>query len=329
MAKKKILVEFWIPPEVNKTAGKSFSLVFPKEEITGQFSAAEVKSQLKEVEGFLAGGIKVDRGMIDAGGGSLKVIGRHGVGCDSVDYIYAGEKGIPVINTPNAVTQPTAELSIAILLDTARNVTRLDKVLRKAKKCAAPPSFQLGSANLFGKTLGIIGFGRIGKAVGFKARGLGMKVIYSDPIKAPGDIEKQMETKQTPIAELLKASDFVTLHCPYIPENHHLINKKTLKLMKKTAFLVNASRGKMVDEAALVEALQNKIIAGAALDVYENEPAINPALLSMDNVVLVPHVGTWSYEARVAMAKEALEGMYAYLSGENPPNIFNREYLKK
>jgi len=324
--KKKILIAFWVPPETLVGLGDDVEVIYPQEEVTGKFSLEELKSKLPEVDAVLIGGEVFDKAMIDLGT-NLKAIGRNGVGCDAVDSEYAGSKGVAVINTPIAVTHPTAELSIAIMMDAARCVTFLDKKLRVDKKCVAPFSYQTNSAGLYGKTIGIVGFGRIGKAVGEKAKGLGMKVIYSDPITAPKEVEDALDAKKVSFDELLKTADFVSVHCPYVPENHHLINEKSLSMMKPTAYLVNASRGKMVDEQALVDALKNKVIKGAALDVYEFEPEINQGLLDLDNVVLVPHVGTWNYDARVEMAIEALTGIYAFLKGEKPPNIFNKEFL--
>jgi glyoxylate reductase len=211
----------------------------------------------------------------------------------------------------------------------ARRLTFLDKKLRHDKKCLPLPPYDDSSTRLYGKTLGIVGFGRIGQAVGVKAHGMGMKVIYSDVVPAPTETEKLIGARKVSLEELLKTADFVTVHCPYLPENHHLINDKTLALMKPTAYLVNASRGKMVNEAALVRALKAKIIKGAALDVYENEPEIHSDLLDMDNVVLVPHIGTWTYDSRVAMAHESLGGIRDYLNGQTPPNIFNKPELDK
>ena len=152
-------------------------------------------------------------------------------------------------------------------------------------------------------------------------------VLYSDPVAPPPEAEKAAGAVRVDTERLLRESDFVTVHCQYIPENHHLINEQALSLMKPTAYFVNASRGKMVDEAALVRALGNKSIKGAALDVYEMEPAISQELLGMENVVLTPHVGTWSYDARVEMAIESLGGMCEFLRGGDPVNIFNRDCL--
>lgn len=327
--KKKIAFSFWIPQEVVDFVSDDFELVYPKEELTGQFSAEEVITKLKDVHAILIDLLPFGKDLIDHAGAQFKVIGRLGVGCDSVDYKYAGKKGIAVINTPNSVTHPTAELAIALLLDAARNVSRLDRLSRHAKRCVTTDHFSSGNASLYGKTLGIIGFGRIGKAVAVKAQGLGLNVIYSGrtndiPVKEPIN-----GVNKVPFEKLLKTSDFVTLHCPYLPENHHLINEKTLSLMKPDAFLVNSARGKIVDEAALVAALKKKTIAGAGLDVYEFEPEINPELFELDNVVLAPHIGTWDRDVRINMAKESLTGICAILNGEEPPNLFNKEFLVK
>ena len=327
--KKKILATFWLPPEVVAATDDSFELIFPQEPVTGMTPFEETKKMLPEIDGVLILHELFSKEIIDLGGARLKSIGRLGVGCDGVDYNYAGSKGVAVINTPNTVTQPTAELTIAIMLDIARCITRTDKQLRRDKKCVWPHSYDGIASSLYGKTLGIIGFGRIGKAVSVKAHGLGMKIIYADVVAAPKEAEDAVGAKKVEMEALLREADVVTVHCPYIPENHHLINEKTLKLMKPGAYLVNASRGKMVDEAALVAALKNKTIKGAALDVFEFEPEINQELMDLDNVVMVPHIGTWSQDARVAMAREVLDGMCEYLKGGNPPNIFNRDTLKR
>jgi len=320
------LIPFWVPQEVAEQVDDQFELVYPTEKDT-TMNLEKVKEILPSVEGILALAEPMNKEMIDLGG-KLKTIGRLGVGYDNVDIKYAASKGIGVINTPVAVQHPTAELTVAIMMAVARCVVSLDKQIRSAKKMGRQPVFDKKAATLYGKTLGIIGFGRIGKAVAVKCHGLGMKIVYSDIIAAPEDFEKSVNATKLSTEELLKKADFVTVHCPYLPENHHLINAKTLSLMKPSAYLVNASRGKMVDEQALVDALKAGTIAGAALDVYEFEPEVNQELLSLDNVVLTPHVGTWSYDARVEMAFEALEGMIKYLNGEIPLNCVNKEDLK-
>jgi phosphoglycerate dehydrogenase-like enzyme len=326
--KKKVMISFWIPPEVEAVLGGDIEAVYPKPEVTGVYTRDELKKLLPEMEAVVLSGEKFDREMIDLGV-KLKAIGRNGVGCDAVDCEYAAKQGIAVVNSPTAVTQPTAELTIGIMLDVARRLTFLDKKLRLDRKCVSRPSYETLSTNLFGKTLGIIGYGRIGKAVGVKAHGLGMRIIYADPIPAPDAVEIAVGARRVSHEELFRTADFVTIHTPYFQANHHLVNEKTLALMKPSAYLINASRGKMVDEAALVKALKSQAIKGAALDVYEMEPDIDPGLIDLENVVLVPHIGTWTYDARVAMMHETLTGVREYLAGKTPGNIFNQDELDK
>jgi glyoxylate reductase len=324
----RILSTIWLPDEIVTEFSGRAELDFPRPPVTGVFSRSETLERLPDYDGVLIHGEKFDAGDIDRGlTGKLKVIGRHGVGCDSVDCDYAGAKGLPVVNTPNAVTEPTAELTIAIMLSAARGVVTLDRKTREAGRCGSIFSFDGACVGVYGKTLGIIGFGRIGKAVAAKAAGLGMKIVYSDPVAAPKEVEAKSGATRVELKDLFGMADVVTLHCPFVPENLHIINETSLASMKPSAILVNASRGKMVDEAALARALAAKAIRGAALDVYEFEPEITASLLAMDNVVLVPHVGTYTYEARLEMAREALSGMLAYLRGETPPNIFNAAAL--
>lgn len=328
--KNKILIHFWIPQEVSDQVSKEFELIYPKEKENDLMTMDKVKEILPAVEGMLVSGLvlghPVNKEIIDIGE-KLKVIGTFGVGYENVDFKYAGEKGIGVINTPVAVQQSTAELTVSIMMAIARCVVSLDKRIRREKKSVHLPLFDKRATNLYGKTLGIIGFGRIGKAVGIKCHGLGMNIIYSDPVPANRKFEKAINATRVSLKKLLRTADFITVHCPYLPENHHLINAKTLAMMRPSAYLINASRGKMVDEQALVAALKSGTIAGAALDVYEFEPDINQELLKLNNVVLVPHIGTWNYNARVAMALESLEGICKFLKGEIPENCVNNDYL--
>ncbi|MDR1534367.1 MAG: dihydrofolate reductase [Planctomycetota bacterium] len=324
--KNKILITFWIPPEVAAVLDGEAEAIFPGPAITGVYSRAELEKFLPEMDAVAVDLEVVDRETIDLGV-RLKAIGRNGVGCDLVDCDYAARQGVAVINSPTAVTQPTAELAVGLMLDVARRLTFLDKKLRRDRECLSLPNYETLSTNLFGKTLGIIGYGRIGRAVGVKARGLGMKIIYAHPRPVPAEAEAG--ARRVSHEELLKTADFVSVHTPYLPANHHLIDEKALTLMKPGAYLINTSRGRMVDEAALVRALKTGAIRGAALDVYEREPEINQDLVELDNVVLVPHIGTWTYDAEVAMMKETLGGIRDYLAGGNPPNVFNREKLDK
>jgi lactate dehydrogenase-like 2-hydroxyacid dehydrogenase len=318
--KKKILFTFRIPDEVFSMSGDDVDIMHLQQ---SPFARDELLSSISGVDAVIVGSEPIDRPVIDAGV-NLKVIGRHGVGCDAVDYIYAGKKGIAVVNTPHSVTHPTAELTIGLLIDVARQISWQDRNTRRTGRCVPPATpYDTSSAPVYGKTLGIIGFGRIGKAVAVKAHGLGMKILYS----APREVTDAGEARKVSMEDLLKTSDYVTLHCSYTPKNHHLISGKTLALMKPSAYLINASRGKTVDEAALTKALREGVIKGAALDVYEFEPEINRELLGMDNVVLVPHIGTLSYDARIEMTKEVLDGVCAVLRNETPPNLFNGEWL--
>ena len=325
--KIKILIPFWIPQDVTENVSNEFELIYPEEKENGTMSIDRIKEILPSVEGIMVAAGIIDKETIDIGR-KLKVIGRLGVGYENVDFKYAGSKGIGVINTPIAVQQPTAELTVAIMLAIARGIVSLDKKIRINKKVKHINLFDKSATTLYGKTLGIIGFGRIGKTVGIKCHGLGMKINYFDPMIAEREFEQSINARCIPMEDLLKTSDFVTIHCPYLPQNHHLINAKTLAMMKPTSYLVNASRGKMVDEQALADALKTRSIAGAALDVYEFEPEINSELLEIDNVVLVPHIGTWNYDARVEMALESLKGMCKFMKGEIPENCVNKEYLK-
>ena len=326
--KRKLLSSDWLPTDVIDFLKEDFDITCPEKEVYGSYSEEDISRLIPDFDVLLLGGQRVAKGAIDRAT-KLRAICRSGAGCDGVDYIYAGSKGIAVINTPHAVTHPTAELTIGLMLDTARNISYMDRRMRQEKRCCDCPSFINTTAGLYGKTLGIIGFGRIGKAVAGKAAGLGMQILYSDVISAPKEVEESLGAKKVSLEELLRTSDFVTLHCPFVPENLHLINAERLAMMKPTAFLINASRGKMVDEAALVAALKNNTIRGAGLDVYEFEPKVNDELFTMDNVVLSPHAGTWVYEARAAMIKETMTGARIFLKGEMPPNLFNGEYLVK
>lgn len=328
--KKKILIHFFIPEEVSNKVDDEVKLIYPRENKNQIMSIDMINEYLPQVEGILVSGLvfgkQFDKSLIDLGT-KLKVIGSFGVGYDNIDYKYAGKKGIGVVNTPIAVQHSTAELTVAIMLAVSRCVVSLDKKIRSENKSIQLPLFDKRATTLYGKTLGIIGFGRIGRAVGKKCHGLGMKIIYSDPVSANKEFEESINANRVSTEELLKNSDFVTLHCPYIPENHHLINKNTLKIMKPGSYLINASRGKMIDEQALVDALKKGIIVGAALDVYENEPEVNQGLINLENVVLVPHIGTWTYDVRMAMASEALDGMYQFIKNKIPKNCVNIDFL--
>ena len=242
----------------------------------------------------------------------LKLVTQFGVGFDNIDVHACSERGILVTNTPQPVIEPTAELCMTLILDIARRTAELDRGLRKDE-------IQFGllrnlGHSVYGKTLGIIGMGNIGRAVARRAIACGMKIIYHNrhEIALPVLEQSHIQAQYTSMDELLKQADFVSLNLPYTQEVHHLIGERELKLMKKNAFLINTARGAHVDEKTLAQALREHWIAGAALDVYEHEPMIEEELKSLDNVLLVPHVGTGTWEGRKAMCDAMVDNIIAY-----------------
>ena len=269
---------------------------------------------------------------------NLQLITNFGVGYNNIDLDACSARGIRVTNTPQPVIEPTAELAFALMIDIARRVSEFDRKIRGIGPQTEPLRFgvmQNLSHSLYGKTLGIIGMGRIGLSLARRALASGMKVIYHNrkPYRtgeALQDAElqngdKRLQDGQSPTVEstqyvdfqtLLQDSDFVSLNLPYTPESHHIIGKPELGMMKRSAYLINTARGAHIDEKALVEALQSGIIAGAAMDVYEHEPQINPELLTLNNVVLSPHTGTGTWEGRIAMCENVAENILAFIHNE-------------
>lgn len=257
----------------------------------------------------------------------LRIISQMAVGFNNIDVAAATRRGIAVTNTPGVLTDATAELAFALLLAVARRVVEGDKMVREGRFRHWAPFLFLGS-QVSGKTLGIIGMGRIGKAVAKRAAGFDMKVIYNNPKRLSASEETRHGAQYRCLDALLSEADFVSLHVPLTDETRHLIGKKELATMQKTAFLINTSRGPVVNEKDLVEALRSGIIAGAGLDVYENEPALEPGLSELDNAVLLPHVGSGTVETRTKMAEMAAESLLIGLSGKVPPRLLNPEILK-
>lgn len=244
---------------------------------------------------------KIDKDVIDAGS-DLKIIANYGAGFDNIDISYAREKGIVVTNAPApASAVSTAELAFGLMLAAARKIVSGDKVTREGGFYGWRPTFYLGS-QLKGKTLGIVGLGNIGKNLAKRAKAFEMKVIYYS-LTRKEDFEKEFGIEYRDKDDVIKNSDFLSLHTAFVPELHHMISKKELEMMKKSAILINASRGPIVDEGALADALISNVIAGAALDVYEEEPKVNEKLMDLDNVILAPHLGNATFEARLEMAK--------------------------
>ena len=253
----------------------------------------------------------IDRAVF-AAGSDLKVVSTIAVGYNNIDVAGAREHNVVVTNTPDVLTEAAADLTWSLILSMTRRIVEGDRLTRRGAWKGFALDFMLGT-DLRGKQLGIIGFGRIGQAVAAKAATFGMHVAFSSRTATSSPLGEVM-----PLDRLLSTSDVVTLHCPLTPETRHLINQTTLARMKRTAYLVNASRGPVVDEAALVWALENHLIAGAALDVYEREPEIHKGLFALENVVLSPHLGSSTIETRTTMIHLAVDNIIAVLSGKKP-----------
>jgi glyoxylate reductase len=258
-------------------------------------------------------GDRIDAAFLEGAGRQLRVVALHAVGYDNVDLEAATARGVAVTNTPGVLTQATAEFTIALVLAALRRVAAGDRLVRRGDEWAWEPTYMLGTG-LAGKTLGIVGLGRIGSEVARLAEAFGARVIHTS------------RRSGMPLAELLGQADVVSLHVPLTPETDRLIGAAELRAMKRNAVLVNTTRGRVVDEAALVDALQQEQIAGAALDVYEREPDVHPALLRLDNVVLTPHIASATAEAREAMGMLCVASLRAVLlEGRRPPNLLNPE----
>ena len=268
---------------------------------------------------------KIDREIL-AVNPRLQVVSNYAVGFDNIDLKSATEKGIPVTNTPGTLEDAVAEHTFALLFTLTKRIVEADRFTRAGKYHAWAPLLFIGT-QLKGKILGIVGLGRIGSLVAEKAVAMGIDVLYSD-VRRNTDFEKQFNARYVKLPELLRTSDFVSLHVPLVPATRHLIGKKELNQMKRTAYLINTSRGPVVDENALVAALQKKRIAGAALDVYEFEPKIASGLKRLDRVVLTPHIASATLEARQAMSKIAAENILAVLAGREAPFTVNKEVYR-
>jgi glyoxylate reductase len=258
----------------------------------------------------------------------LKVVSNVAVGFNNIDVAAATKRGVVVTNTPDVLTETTADFAWTLLMATARRVVEADRYVRDGKFTQWEYMVLLGG-DVHDKTLGIIGFGRIGRAMARRALGFNMRVLYQDAVAADPATERELRATRTDTATLLRDSDFVSIHTPLLPDTRHLINAQSLRTMKKTAYLVNASRGPVVDEAALVQALTEGWIAGAGLDVFEEEPKVHPGLMGLSNVVLAPHIASASSDTRIKMAALAVDNCLAVLEGQTPPTPVNPEVLGK
>ena len=268
---------------------------------------------------------RIDRELLAACPG-LRVVSNVAVGYDNVDVAACTARGVVVTNTPDVLTETTADFAWALLMATARHVVEGDRFVREGRFSHWQYLLLLGG-DIHGKTLGIVGLGRIGRAMARRAQGFGMRVLYHD--EAPAMDLQDLRATRADLDTLLRESDFVTLHTPLLTQTRHLINAERLRRMKPTAYLVNASRGPVVDEAALVQALREGWIAGAGLDVFEEEPKVHPGLLGLSNVVLAPHIASASSATRLEMATLAVRNCLAVLAGQPPISPVNPEVLKR
>ena len=258
---------------------------------------------------------KVDRGFLEAAGPQLKVVSNVAVGYNNIDVAECRAHGVIATNTPGVLTDATADIAMALILMSTRRLGEGERIVRSGKPWQWGMFMLLGSA-IQGRRLGIIGMGAIGQALARRARAFGMSVAYSNRNAVSAEIEAELESERLDLDEMLATSDVVSINCPYSADTHHLIGAEQFELMRSSAYLVNTARGPIVDEAALVRALRGGEIAGAGLDVYEHEPQLAPGLAELDNVVLIPHLGSATIETRAAMATLAARNTVAVLSGQ-------------
>lgn len=280
----------------------------------------ELLSRITDKQGLLCFLTDViDREVMDRAP-ELKIISNCAVGVNNIDLKYAWSRGLLVTNTPDVLTEATADLTLALILATTRRLIEADRFCREGRFRGWKIDLFLGQ-ELGGKTLGLVGFGRIGQAVAIRARAFNLRVIYHDLNRPGAHLEQELGAEFRPLDDLVREADIISIHASLTPESRHLISRERLRLMKKTAVLINVARGPIVDEKALVEALKAGQIWGAGLDVYENEPAIEPELLELDNVVLLPHIGSATHETRRKMCFLAVDNLLRGLRGEKPDNL--------
>ena len=280
-------------------------------------SKAELISRLRGKDGLICHIISTIDEEVLAAAPTVKVVANVAVGYNNIDVAAARRRGVVVTNTPDVLTETTADFAWTLLMAAARRVVEADHFARSGQWHKWEWDLLWG-ADVFGKTLGVVGFGRIGRAVARRALGFNMRVLYQDAVRADAAVERELRATRMDLEPLLAESDFVSLHTPLLPETRHLMGERTLKLMKKSAVLVNAARGPVVDEAGLVRALKEGWFAGAGLDVFEEEPKIHPGLLPLKNVVLAPHIASASFDTRLAMATLAVRNCLAVLDGKPP-----------
>jgi D-3-phosphoglycerate dehydrogenase len=317
---KKVLITTHLLPEGLQELQQQFEVCQPEKEL---FTEDELIRLIPEYDALISTFVfQINAKVMDAAA-RLKIIANYGVGYNNIDVDYATRKGIVVTNTPQPVTEPTAEMAMALLYAVARRVAECDRKLRTPNAIEWGVLKNLGMG-LYGKTLGIIGLGRIGKAIARRAIASGMNIVYYNRHQLSLNKETEYQAQYLPLEELLKTSDVISISTPLTDETHHLIDAPQFELMKPTAIVINTARGAVINEAALVKALQRKQIWGAGLDVYEFEPNVNSELLQLDNVVLAPHNGTATVDARNAIARDACRNIINFFNGNKDISIVNQ-----
>jgi len=263
---------------------------------------------------------KVDAELLDAAGPQLKSVSNVAVGYNNIDVPACEKRGVLVTNTPGVLTEATADIAMSLILMATRRLGEGERVIRAQEPWQWGMFYMLGMG-LQGRQLGIVGMGQIGIATARRAKAFGMNIAYTRRTPLEDHVIEELDAKFMTMDELIESSDVLSLHCPYSPATHHLMSENQFARMKKTAFLINTARGPIVDEAALVAALKSGEIAGAGLDVFENEPVVHPGLLELDNAVLIPHLGSATVETRAAMADIAATNALAILAGAQAPNL--------
>ncbi|MGB8525154.1 MAG: D-glycerate dehydrogenase [Candidatus Acidiferrales bacterium] len=292
----------------------------------GELSRAELLKHVADKEALICVLTeKVDEELLSAAP-KLRIAATVSVGYDNIDVAACTKHKVVATNTPGVLDDTTADFAWTLLMAIARRLVEGDAWMRSGSWNGWDFD-QLIGGDVWGKTLGIVGFGRIGRGVARRAQGFRMRVLYSDAVRAPAEVEKELNAEFVDRDRLFRESDFVSLHVPLLPDTRHLISKDNLEKMKRTAFLVNTSRGPVVDEAALAEALENGKIAGAALDVFEHEPKVHPGLLTRKDVILTPHIASASLDTRTKMAVMAANNVVALFEGKRPPDALNADAL--
>ncbi|MGE5516528.1 MAG: 2-hydroxyacid dehydrogenase [Bacteroidota bacterium] len=263
---------------------------------------------------------RIDASVLSQAGPNLKLIANFGTGVDHIDLATARQRSITITNTPGVLTEDTADMTMALILSVPRRLAEGERLMRSGDWSGWSPTFMLGH-RIWGKRLGIIGMGRIGQAVARRAKAFGMSIHYHNRKRVHPDIETELEaTWWESLDQMLARMDVVTIHSPHTPATFHLLSARRLKLMQPHSYLINTSRGEIVDENALTRMLQRKEIAGAGLDVFEHEPAVNPKLIELDNVVLLPHLGSATLEGRIDMGEKVIINIKTFADGHNPPD---------